>query len=54
VHEPFHATLERWLLSKGTFQTFEEAQAAVVEFMELQQPTDAPQLGQESPAAFMK
>ncbi|SDR89491.1 putative transposase [Paenibacillaceae bacterium GAS479] len=53
--ESFHATLERWLLSKERFTTFEEAFQAVDSFMDFYNHRKMHlSLGKRSPAEFMQ
>ncbi|OXM13905.1 integrase core domain-containing protein [Paenibacillus herberti] len=53
--ESFHATLERWLLSKERFGTFEEAFQAVDSFMDFYNHRKMHQsLGKRSPVEFMQ
>ncbi|MFE5324766.1 IS3 family transposase [Paenibacillus sp. NPDC056579] len=53
--ESFHATLERDLLSKEAFETFEEAYLAVNEYMDFYNNRRMHRsLGKRSPAAFLE
>jgi putative transposase len=53
--ESFHATLERDLLSKTSFETFEEAYQAIHEYIDFyNQRKMHGSLGKRSPANFMK